>query len=154
MAVTDPILTLRLPRAALERRDAVARLSVTWQSRALFAFKCDELAFARALLARRTNLWLYRTSQRAFAGDFLVVDVSSPRLEARRATVIELKRGERVRHGRPSSVQLRNAPLALGELAKKRVVTHECSLDALVGDSALVLEWLSSTRAALSCRPS
>src|SRR5690349_3063427 len=91
---TDPSLVLRLPRSALVRRDAVARLSATWQARSLFAFKCDELAFARALLARRTNLWLYRTSQRAFAGDFIVVDVSSPpsRVDSRRAFVIELKR--------------------------------------------------------------
>jgi len=107
MASTDPTLVLRLPRAALARRDAVDRLAATWQARKLFAFKCDELDFARALLARRTNLWLYRTSQRAFAGDFIVVDLSSPSAEARTVHLIELKRGEPLRVGLPSSATRR-----------------------------------------------
>src|SRR5688500_7667589 len=102
-------LLLRLPRAWLARRDIVDRLASTRIEQSLFALKCDELAFARALLARRSNLWLYRTSQRAFAGDFLIVDLSHPSPSSRSVVVTELKRGERVRVGAPSSVQLRNA---------------------------------------------
>jgi hypothetical protein len=143
MASCSPSLVLRLPRAALRRRDAVARLAVTWQARSLFAFKCDELAFARALLERRTNLWLYRTSQRAFAGDFIVVDVSSPAPPARPVTVVELKRGEPVRVGHPSSVQLRNAPAALRELAETGVIAEDAPVRALTGDASRVLAWLS-----------
>jgi hypothetical protein len=140
MASCSPTLVLRLPRAALSRRDAVARLSSTWQARSLFAFKCDELEFARALLERRTNLWLYRTSQRAFAGDFIVVDVSSPKAAARLISIVELKRGGSVRVGTPSSVQLRNAPAALRELAGKGVVSDEAPVRAITGDASRVLE--------------
>ncbi|MBX3207163.1 MAG: hypothetical protein KF764_19100 [Labilithrix sp.] len=143
MASCSLSLVLRLPRAALGRRDVVARLAATWQARSLFAFKCDELAFARALLARRTNLWLYRTSQRAFAGDFIAVDVSSPAAASRPISVIELKRGEPVRVGLPSSVQLRNAPAALRELAGTGVVSEGASVRAITGDAAAVLALLS-----------
>lgn len=145
MATLLPSLVLRLPRRALLRRDAVQRLSATWQARKLFAFKCDELAFARALLARRTNLWLYRTSQRAFAGDFIVVDVSSPqaRVASRPVTVVELKRGDPLRITDPTSVQLRNAPAALRELAGTGVVAEGCHARAVIGDASAVLEFLS-----------
>ena len=143
MASSSPTLVLRLPRAALTRRDAVHRLSATWQGRKLFAFKCDELQFARALLERRTNLWLYRTSQRAFAGDFIIVDVSSPALTGRRVSVVELKRGEPVRIGQPSSVQLRNAPAALSALAETGVVANDAPVRAITGDAAAVLALLA-----------
>jgi len=143
MASCSPSLVLRIPRAALARRDAVARLASTWQARSLFAFKCDELAFARALLERRTNLWLYRTSQRAFAGDFIVVDVSRPAPRARPVTVVELKRGEPVRVGRPSSVQLRNAPAALRELVGAGVIAADAPVRAMTGDASGVLALLS-----------
>jgi len=143
MASCSSTLVLRLPRAALARRDAVVRLSATWQARSLFAFKCDELAFARALLERRTNLWLYRTSQRAFAGDFIVVDVSSPAPPFRRVTVVELKRGEPVRVGQPSSVQLRNAPAALRELVGTGVIAEDAPVRAVTGDASGVLALLS-----------
>jgi hypothetical protein len=136
---TQPCLTLRLPRASLARRDAVTRLAATWQARKLFAFKCDELEFARALLLRRSNLWLYRTSQRAFAGDFIIVDLSNPTPTSRAVTFIELKRGEPVRISLPTSVQLRNAPAALRELAGTGVVSESCSLQAITGDRRDVL---------------
>lgn len=78
-------LVLKLPRRSLARRDAVRVLVGRLHLRAalrpeiisVFAFKDEELAFARAL-AERTNLSLYRVNQRAFAGDFVVVDVSCP----------------------------------------------------------------------------
>jgi len=141
---TQPSLVLRLPRAALCRRDAVTRLAPTWQGRRLFAFKCDELEFARTLLERRPNLWLYRTSQRAFAGDFIVVDLSSPLRESRPVTVIELKRGEPVRLSLPTSVQLRNAPAAVRELAGAGVVAESCALRAITGDGRGVLAFLGA----------
>jgi hypothetical protein len=145
MASLLPSLVLRIPRAALARRDAVDRLSATWQGRSLFAFKCDELAFARTLLARRTNLWLYRTSQRAFAGDFLVVDVSTPpaRTDRRRVVVVELKRGDPLRVALPTAVQLRNAPAAVRELAVAGVVAADCDVSAVTGDAGAVLEYLA-----------
>ncbi|MFO0738305.1 MAG: hypothetical protein U0270_20600 [Labilithrix sp.] len=145
MTSLEPSLVLRIPRAALARRDAVQRLSATWQGRSLFAFKCDELEFARALLERRTNLWLYRTSQRAFAGDFLVVDVSSPPAQAgrRRVVVVELKRGDPLRVAQPTAVQLRNTPAAVRELAETGVVNEGCDVRAVIGDADAVLDYLS-----------
>jgi len=143
MTSLEPTLLLRLPRAALARRDAVARLSATWQGRSLFAFKCDELAFARALLHRRTNLWLYRTSQRAFAGDFLVVDVSPAQASRRPIVVVELKRGDPLRVTVPTAVQLRNTPAAVRELADRGVVTEDCDVRAVIGNAGAVLDYLS-----------
>jgi hypothetical protein len=140
-------IVVRLPRKALARRDAPARLAGSWRSWAAFAFKCDELAFARALLERRSNLWLYRSSQRAFAGDFIVVDLSRPAARARSALVLELKRGQRLRIGAPTSVQLRNAPVALRELAGTGVVAADCPLSAVTGDGAAILDFLGAGRA-------
>lgn len=145
MSSLEPCLVLRIPRAALARRDAITRLSATWQGRSLFAFKCDELEFARALLGRWTHLWLYRTSQRAFAGDFVVVDVSSPpaRVDRRRVAIVELKRGGPLRVALPTAVQLKNAPAAIRELAETGVVASDCAVQAITGDAKAVLESLT-----------
>jgi hypothetical protein len=142
MANLQPSLVLRLPRAALARRDVVSRLATTWQARKLFAFKCDELAFARDLLAKRTNLWLYRTSQRGFAGDFVIVDVSSADVATRLVTFVELKLGEPLRSASRTSVQLRNAPAALRELAESGVIAEGCPVRAVTGGRAEVLSFL------------
>ncbi len=136
-------ILLRLPRAALARRDVVARLSPSHFEQTLFALKCDELEFARALLARRSNLWLYRTSQRAFAGDFVIVDLSRPSPKARSVVVTELKRGERVRVGAPSSIQLRNATTAVAELASRGIVDRDADVRAITGDARGVLQFLT-----------
>jgi hypothetical protein len=128
-------LLLRLPRSLLARRDAIARLAENEIERSLFAFKCDELAFARALLERRPNYWLYRTSQRAFAGDFVAVDVSSPRREGRRVLALELKRGQRVR-----PIALANAKAVVCALAASGVVDIDAPLHALIGDAHAMLD--------------
>lgn len=158
MASLEPSLVLRIPRAALARRDAIDRLCATWQGRKLFAFKCDELEFARALLERRTNLWLYRTSQRAFAGDFLVVDVSSPGTDRRPVIVVELKRGDPLRVAMPTAVQLRNAPAAVREIADTGVISEACNIHAVIGDADAVLGYLRvnagiSRSSWSACRP-
>jgi hypothetical protein len=139
-------LLLRLPRAALARRDAVQRLTNAAAERSVFAFKCDELSFARALLERRPNLWLYRTSQRAFAGDFVAVDVSSPRRASRRLFALELKRGERLRAVRTTAIQLQNTPIVIRALAAAGVVDEGCRVDALQGDAGALLEHLTRRR--------
>jgi hypothetical protein len=135
------LLLLRLPRAALARRDAIVRLADSPLERSLFAFKCDELAFARALLERHPNWWLYRTNQRAFAGDFVAVDVSPPRREGRRVLALELKRGQRVR-----GIRLANAKGVVRELADEGVVVADASVDSLVGDARAVLDAIATPR--------
>jgi hypothetical protein len=129
-----PSLLLRLPRAALARRDAIVRLADNEIERSLFAFKCDELAFARTLLERHPNYWLYRTSQRAFAGDFAIVDLSSPRRDRRRVLAVELKRGERVRR-----ISIRNAGAVVRALADAGVVDSRAPIATIAGDARCVL---------------
>ena len=134
-------LLLRLPRSSIARRDAITRLAENEIERSLFAFKCDELAFARALLERRPNYWLYRTSQRAFAGDFVAVDLSSPRREGRRVLALELKRGQRVR-----PIALSNAKAVVCALAERGVVDVDAEVRSLVGDANAVLEEITQPR--------
>lgn len=134
-------LLLRLPRASVARRDAITRLAENEIERSLFAFKCDELAFARALLERRPNYWLYRTSQRAFAGDFVAVDVSPPRREGRRVLALELKRGQRVR-----AITLANAEAVVRALAERGVVGADAEVHSLVGDARAILEAITPRR--------
>ncbi len=134
---------LRLPRAALARRDVVAR-SLRGADAALFhafAFKDDELAFARAL-AERTQLWIWRVDQRSFAGDFVVVDVSSPSIARRRAVVVELKRGARLRVGR-TGIQMRHAHRALADIAALGVIESGCEVAYVTGDARSVLAELA-----------
>jgi hypothetical protein len=143
---------LRLPRASLARRHVVstlvrARADVRAHARAeishAFAFKDDELLFARALLQVHSCLWLYRTNQRAFAGDFVIVNVSSPVVARRAAYAVDLKRGAPVRLHEGTGVQLRNAPRVLLEIAKTGVVDAARRPAILTGDARAVLRFLS-----------
>jgi hypothetical protein len=149
MALHFP-LSLKLTRGALARRDAffasiLRALRPPPADAALavhtFAFKNDEEGFARALLARRSHLWLYRSNQRAFCGDFVAVDMSSPRPSLRRAYVLELKRGAPLRPGGGVGVQLRNAERAVRDLA---VLGAEATWEVLTGDGERILDRLSA----------
>ncbi len=144
--MTSLPVVLLLPRRALARRDAVrvlvARLSKTRdferaQLSSVFALKNDELEFARGIAAR-TNLWVYRVNQRAFAGDFVVVDVSSPDVQRRPAVALDLKAGGRVREDR-AGVQMRRTDRAIAALAERGVVATSCVPVHVVGDGQTVL---------------
>jgi hypothetical protein len=137
MLHTPPVL--RLPRAALARRDVVER-SLRGADPVLFhafALKGDELAFARAL-AERGNFWIWRVDQRAFGGDFVVVDVSSPSPSRRRPLVLDLKRGARVRVGR-AGIQMRRAEHALAAIAAQGVIDRASDASYLTGDARALL---------------
>ena len=121
-------------RAALQRVADAARADRAVTHHA-YAFKADEGRFARELLARHTERWLYRANQRAFCGDFVVVDMSSARTAPRRAWVVELKLGAPLREGGGAvGLQLVHAPEALVALG----VTGGGTL--LTGDARAVLE--------------
>jgi len=153
---------LRLPRAALVRRDAVgallrSRVRLRGHARAAiwhaFAFKDDELLFARALLEARSCLWLYRTHQRAFAGDFVVVDVSSPDVARRPVAGIELKRGDPLRVHDGAMIQLRNVPRVVEAIGATGVVDGGRKAWIVTGSAGAVLAFLA--QGGLRCaRPS
>lgn len=145
MTTTLP-LVLKLPRRTLARRDAVRMLVARLDEKrdrpraelvSAFEFKDAELAFARAL-SERTNLWLYRVNQRAFAGDFVVVDVSSPDISKRPAVALDLKRGGRVREDR-AGIQMQRTDRAIAAIASAGVVGPGCTPIHVTGDARSVL---------------
>lgn len=150
MSRAHPIV-LRLYRDALERRGGLARLleartgRVCPRTLGYFAFKNDERRFAAALLERHARLWLFRTHQARFAGDFLAVDMSERRVERRRAYCFDLKRGAKVVVGGGGAgnafVGLPRAVRALA--ARRSVITPEHDVLRVVGDGARLLELMA-----------
>src|SRR5690242_15609879 len=97
MSTADP-LTLRLPgwlcqSFDLPRAIANERRGCRFDR---FDMASHERAFVKTVLARRSNMWLFRTNQRRSCGDFIAIDMSSSRRAGRRAYVMELKMGERL----------------------------------------------------------
>lgn len=146
---------LEIPRRSLVRRDFIAalvyrtmRTSRTDMARAVVAFelKNDEFDFARALLERKSHYRLFRSNQRSFCGDFVVVDVSSPEVSRRRAVVIDLKQGAPLKlGGGGAGVQLRNAGEALRELARLTAALAEgAPFEIATGDAAEVLAFFGA----------
>jgi hypothetical protein len=143
MQASAPVLQLRAP--VLARRNAIASLL----SRQVFPhdhraalrgaleFKDAELDFARAL-CRRSNLWIWRVDQRAYGGDFLVVDVSSPRIDHRPVLALDLKRGRKVVVDRPG-VQMKDAAKSIAFIARAGVVAPETPALYVTGDAWLIL---------------
>ncbi|WP_437541228.1 hypothetical protein WMF39_26650 [Sorangium sp. So ce1504] len=143
-------LSIKLTRRAVARRDLFCELvkRAVRPSQAdaafafhAFAFKADEDEFARELMRRRTELWLFRSNQRASCGDFLAVDMSSPWAARRRSYVIELKRGMPVRIGGGAvGVQLQKAASAVQALAQKGdVLGVEGAYVTVAGDGAEII---------------
>lgn len=140
--------TLRLPFHAATRfrlEQLVAEQldvpwSVGWKLREMFLLGGPELAFARLLLERRRNLWLYRCNQRHFCGDFIAIDMSAPR--HRRTYALELKMNEPVKVG-AGGRQFAGLDGALAELAEVRGAPAS---DPLVltaqGDGGALFDWL------------
>lgn len=125
-------------------RDAALRalVSRTSEHASCFVLRCDEGLFARRLLRASTHLWLFRANQRLFCGDFVVVDMSSPVVDRRRAFAIELKLGGRLRLGGDGHQQ-RNVARAIAEIAARRgIVRRDCEPVRLIGDRRAILEFL------------
>jgi hypothetical protein len=146
-------LALRVTRRALVRGDTffATILDAVQPARGValfafhaFAFKNDERSFARELLERRTQLWLFRSNQRAFCGDFVAVEMSCPDPARRRAFVLELKLGEALRAGR-GGVQLKNAGDAVRDAGKGGVLGTGASFEVLTGSATSILTYLAGT---------
>ena len=110
--------------------------SVGWKLREMFELGGPELELARVLLDRRRNLWLYRTNQRHFCGDFVAVDMSAPR--HRRTYALELKSGEPVRVG----VGGRQFAGLAGALAELAGVIGDGVVITAQGDGDELLRWI------------
>lgn len=141
------VLVVRLTRALLAKGElALARAvhaerSDVRRTRRALACSRREVRFARALLERRTNLWLIRTSQHAFAGDFIVVDLSEPRVEERAALVLELKARTGVKFVSREMHQTRNARAAIAATARATgALVASAPYVVVVGDPDELLE--------------
>ncbi len=110
----------------------------------VFSLASHEKRFARELLRRRRNIWLFRTNQRRFCGDFITVDMSAATLTFRKVHVIELKTGEAVSHP-PGGGQLQNSRLALEEIALRHgIIEPDCEATLIKGGEEAVLDFLGA----------
>jgi hypothetical protein len=144
MAATP--LTLRLP-FSLAEHFSLARVLAADPERSwtegyklleVFDVTRPEREFALTLLRRKTNLWLFRCNQRAFCGDFVVVNMSPPRPERRAAWVLELKQGAPLSTN-AGGLQLQNAGAALEEIVSLGVVAQDCPMVLLRGSPDVLL---------------
>lgn len=145
---------LRLPRRALARRDVIERMARELHrdrkvdpgdAQHAFGFKCDELAFARELLASHPRFWLFRTHQQRRCGDFAAIDMSSPDLAHRAVRVLELKRAESLRVDRGAGLQLANAEALRAAIAEETGLVAGCAaIERITGDARVVARWLAS----------
>jgi hypothetical protein len=151
--MTMPKYAIRVPKNDMLRPKTLERvLSRAWtragavprELLAAFAFVNDEALFAKELLVRAPQMWLFRTNQRRFSGDFVVVDMSSPVVDKRRSWVLDLKRGAPLRlGGGGAGIQLKNAPFALAEIAATTgVLEAPVRAERVVGDRRAVLRHL------------
>ncbi len=151
MPTIDP-LTLRLPpwlcqsfdlaRVIANEHRAIGRsVGVCHYDR--FDMRSHERTFVKTLLSRRRNLWLFRANQRKFCGDFIVVDMSPSRGSQRRASVMELKTGDRLVIG-GARLQCANHRAAVAELVARDVLAAESPVELLYGCETAVLSHLGA----------
>ncbi len=120
------------------RREDIARLNGS------FRFKNDEERFARELVERKSNLWIFRSNQQGFCGDFVVVDMSSPVPGQRRVYVIDLKQRARLKLGGGGvGNQFIHAAAAVRDIGERTgVVPPDATFYLLSGDRQAVFDWL------------
>jgi hypothetical protein len=146
---TDP-LTLRLPtwlcesfdlaRAIANEHRTVGRTVGVCQFDR-FDMRSHERAFVKTMLARRSNLWLFRTNQRRWCGDFIAIDMSCARRADRRAYVMELKMGGRLVIG-GAHLQYAQHRAAIDEIVAREILDARSPVELLHGDGEAVLAHL------------
>ena len=111
-----------------------------------FELKNDERPFVEELLRRKSNLWVFRTNQRRFCGDFIVVDMSHVEVCRRPVLALDLKQNARVKTGGGGAgIQFRNVPHALDAIAvHTRVIPRDSPYAMVTGDSRLLLEFFGA----------
>ena len=143
MCPTLPIavrLTPAFARSRVSLADLLARIGPQHRGQAsLWRLSSREWAFARAVLTDHTRLWLWRTDPQARAGDFVVVDMSSPDWARRPIWVIDLKCNAPIKFGGGGAgVSLTRASHAVTELADQGVVA-EVAPTLVTGDGRHLL---------------
>lgn len=144
---------LSLPSKHLRRRDVVARallrLELSPRERAelrpFFELHPSELSFLRAIVRVHTRFHVYRTHQKSACGDFVVIDMSSPRIDRRRVFAVELKSGGALSES--PSVQLARIDRALRELRRRGVIGDEVEPRILRGSEECVLRAIATREA-------
>ncbi|MCK6511271.1 hypothetical protein L6R29_15020 [Myxococcota bacterium] len=106
-----------------------------------FDFCNDEKRFARILLERKSNLWLFRTHQQRFCGDFVIVDMSDPDPEQRKVYALDLKQGASLKQGGGGAgIQFKNVPIAVLDIAERTgIISPELVVEKLCGDASEIL---------------
>lgn len=90
-----------------------------------FELRRREVRFVRCLLDAHPRFWIWRTDQRQRAGDFALVDMSSPDPARRRLWIVDLKLGTEPKlGGGGAGNQLTNHGQAVAELASAGVVVR------------------------------
>ena len=159
MTTYDQPLTLRLPFAMADRYLRLEQILAADTSRswarclpllAAFALSQPERQFAKRLLERKRNVWLFRSNQRQFCGDFIAVDMSAGIARQQPVSVIELKLGAELRFGGGGAGnQLQRAGAAVTEIAViEKVITSDVAVTLICGDGDAILEWISSPESA------
>jgi hypothetical protein len=146
--MAGPLVLRLLPGRPLTR-DALARrlLAQHGDRRAgglapRFCMSSREVRFVRTLQAVKNNLWIWRCRQDAFAGDFVVVDMSSPSPHARAVWVLELKQGAEPKP--TAGHQMQNAPAVLAEIASRTTaIVPSVPWTPITGDCGALVETLS-----------
>lgn len=146
-----PLKTLRLPPSLVDQgfklplalaRHPELSWSEGYKLLVGFTLSSRERDFATRLLRERRNWWLWRCHQQAFAGDFLLVNLSEPRREARRVVAVELKARAPLR--RALGVQLARVEEAIVELSEAGVIGKSPETLGISGDKEAVLGWLGA----------
>ncbi|CAM2008885.1 hypothetical protein [Acanthopleuribacter pedis] len=117
----------------------------------LFAFKSEEGSFARDLVLGKPNFWVFRCNQKAFCGDFLVIDMSPPKVADRPVWLLDLKEGCPVSDGAGSAgAQMIHADRALAAIyAEHGAVEPNQPFEKRVGSAAALLEFFGCPVATL-----
>lgn len=112
-----------------------------------FEMRTQEQAFAKTLLARKRNVWLFRCNQRCFCGDFVTVDMSAQSPAQRQVYVIELKMGEPLQVGVKPGTQMARWRAAVAEIAERyQVVVEDCPVALIIGNGSEVLTFVAGRR--------
>lgn len=109
----------------------------------LFAFKSDEYFFARELVMHKPNFWVFRCNQKAFCGDFLIVDMSAPKAADRALWLLDLKEGCPLHDGAgPAGAQMIRAARAVAAVHERYDAVPAAQVPTkLVGTASALLTY-------------